>query len=462
MFKTIKNIHFIGIGGAGMSGIAIVLHNLGYLVTGSDLKHSEVIHDLEKMGIKVSIGHLAENVSSAHVAVYSSAVGNKNVEIIEAKKKKIPVIPRAEMLAEIARLKYAITIAGTHGKTTTTSLLSQVLDEADLDPTIIVGGKLKSLGSGAKLGYGEYLVAEADESDGSFLKLSPTITLVTNIDNDHMDYYQSFEKLKDAFLKHINAVPFYGFSVLCIDDPVINVLLPLIQRKYVTYSVKNSADYTAKNIINNKNSTTFTVFKNNKSLGQIELNLFGIHNVSNALGVAACASELGIDIKAISKALKKFSGVGRRLEFIGEKEGVYYFDDYAHHPTEITATVSALRERYPKKRIVCVFQPHRFSRTQLLYNELAESLKNIDVLFLTEIYAAGENKIDRVSSELIKRALERKGKNIRIIDLNDAEKDIINELKEGDVFLTMGAGNINKFNLHLFDDKEHKFQVVED
>lgn len=442
MFKTIKKVHFIGIGGSGMSGIALVLHNSGYMVTGSDISKNDLTRHLEESGVKIFLGHKASNVRDTQVVVTSTAVDRNNVEVVEALKRKIPVIPRAEMLAELARLKYTITVAGTHGKTTTTSLLSCILEEAGYDPTIIVGGKLKSLGSGGKRGDGDYLVAEADESDGSFLKLSPTITLVTNIDNDHLDHYKSFEKLKEAFIQHINSVPFYGFSVLCADDPVIDSVLGEVQRKYVTYAIEKKADYTARDISAKERDVSFSVYRQEKKLGTVSLSLFGKHNISNALAAAVCALELGVDIDVISKALGKFSGVSRRLEFHGERDGVLHYDDYAHHPTEIKSTVKALKEMFPGRRLVCFFQPHRYSRTRLLYNELADSLKGIDKLFLDEIYPAGEKPVEGIDTGLIFRALEKNGREAVRVNMKTCRKQLVDELKKNDIFLTMGAGDV--------------------
>ncbi len=361
-----------------MSGIAEVLVNLGYKVTGSDLKKSDVTGHLKKLGAKISIGHSAKNINGANVVVTSTAVSPINPEVIAAKKKKIPVIPRIEMLAELARLKYAITIAGTHGKTTTTSMASLVLAKGGLDPTIVIGGRFKNIKSGAKLGRGEYLVAEADESDGSFLKLSPTITVVTNIDNDHLDYYGTIENIKAAFVQHVNSVPFYGCAIICMDDANVREIIPQIKRRYVTYGLKDNPDYTAKNLKKTGGGFSFEVLKDGKKLGNFRLNVPGIHNVSNAIAAIAAGVELDIPVKKIYSALNEYAGVGRRLEIKGRKKDILVIDDYGHHPTEISATIAAIKSNWPKCRLVTLFQPHRFTRTANLYKDFSEVLKKSD------------------------------------------------------------------------------------
>jgi UDP-N-acetylmuramate--alanine ligase len=356
MFKKIQHIHFVGIGGSGMSGIAEVLLNLGYKVTGSDVRKTEVTDHLERLGAQVHIGHDARNIDGAHVVVTSTAINRKNPEVVAAEVRKIPVIPRIEMLAEIARLKYAVTIAGTHGKTTTTSLAALVLEKGKLDPTVVIGGRLKNLRSGAKLGKGDYLVAEADESDGSFLKLSPTITVVTNIDNDHLDYHGTLENIKKAFVQHINSVPFYGCAILCTDDPNVSEILPQVKRCFRTYGLQGTPDVTAQNIESLDGGSRFTVISRGEKLGEVTLRVPGRHNIQNSLAAIAIGLELSLPFTAISQALNDFAGVGRRLEIKGDKNGIMVIDDYGHHPTEIQATINAVKNSWPKRRLFVLFQ----------------------------------------------------------------------------------------------------------
>ena len=441
MFKKIQHIHFVGIGGSGMSGIAEVLLTLGYKVSGSDLKKTDVTEHLQKLGAKVSIGHKGENIEGANVVVTSTAVDQNNPEVVSARENKIPVIPRIEMLAELARLKYAVTIAGTHGKTTTTSLASLVLAKGGLDPTVVIGGRLKNLKSGAKLGRGEYLVAEADESDGSFLKLSPTIAVVTNIDNDHLDYYGTMENIKAAFIKHINSVPFYGCSIVCSDDANVRGIMPQIKRRCLTYGLQNTPDYTAKEIKAVGFGHEFDVYNNEKKLGRIRLNVPGIHNVLNALAAIAVGVELGVSFKDITAALVEYAGVGRRLEIKGDKNGVLVIDDYGHHPTEIRATLGAIKSSWPDRRLITLFQPHRYTRTLSLSKEFGDALKLSDDVRLLEIYSAGEKPIEGVSNKLIFDNMKDKG--VRVEYFESAER-LLSQLKPGDIVLTLGAGDVWK------------------
>lgn len=440
MYKQINQIHFVGIGGSGMSGIAEVLLNLGYKVTGSDLKKTDVTAHLIKCGAKIHIGHRASNIKGADVVVTSTAVSKANPEVINANAKKIPVIPRIEMLAEIARLKYAITIAGTHGKTTTTSLAALVLEKGGLDPTVVIGGRLKNLKSGAKLGRGQYLVAEADESDGSFLKLHPAITVVTNIDNDHLDYYGTIENIKRAFVQHINSVPFYGCAMLCVDDANVREILPQIKRRYFTYGFKN-ADFIATDIRNHGIGYKFNVLLKNKKLGTIIVKSQGRHNILNSLAAVAVGVELGIPFKKIAAALASFAGVGRRLEIKGEKNGITVIDDYGHHPTEIRATIAAVKDSWPKRRLIVLFQPHRYSRTAHLYKDFGASFGRADQVKLFEIYAASEKPVPGVTSALIGDIIKKKGGNVESFRGADATAET---LKRGDIVLTLGAGDVWK------------------
>ena len=442
MFKNIKHIHFVGIGGSGMSGIAEVLLSLGYKVTGSDLSTSSVVKRLEELGAQVWEGHSASNIQNADVVVASTAVSKKNPEVQEAVKKGIPVIPRAEMLAELARLKYTIAIAGTHGKTTTSSLVSQILRESGLDPTVIVGGRLKAVGTGGVLGKGDYLVAEADESDGSFLKLHPTIVVLTNIDDDHLDYYKTQGNLDKAFIEFIEHVPFYGVSLICGDDPRIRKIIPNLSRRYETYGFGKNCDLRAENIKFSDSDTRFLVIYKDQKLGTITFPLAGQHNVLNALGAIGVGLKLNLTFNQISRALELYEGVGRRLEFKGMAQGIVVLDDYGHHPTEINATLGAIHDRWPGSRLHVVFQPHRYSRTKLLFKEFGASFRKVDRLFLMPIYPAGEKPIKGVTSEKIAKAIGKK--NWEIWNERKSFRSLTNGLEKGDVLLTLGAGDVWK------------------
>ncbi len=449
MFDTIRQIHFVGIGGAGMSGIAEVLLNLGYTVTGSDLKSTEVTERLQSLGAKILYGHKEKNVGNAQVVVTSTAVKLDNPEVIYAKQAKIPVIPRIEMLAELARLKYTVAIAGTHGKTTTTSMVASILQEGGLDPTFIVGGKLRHIQSGAQLGQGKFLVAEADESDGSFLKLSPAIGVITNIDNDHLDYYGSMKKLREAFITFANRVPFYGCTILCGEDLGVQTILPYLNRRVLTYGWSSCWDYWAENLSSNENGAQFQLYYKGKSLGNIQLKVSGRHNVLNAIAASICALELQVPFEKIQNSLSAYESVARRLEMKGQKQGSIWIDDYGHHPTEIKATLSALRERFPKKKLIVLFQPHRYSRTQILLKEFSRSFENSDELILLPIYPAGESPIAGVSSKNLYSLLKKKGKNVSLMN-GRHPLDLKEKLKSDTVFLTLGAGDVWKVGQSLF------------
>jgi UDP-N-acetylmuramate--alanine ligase len=445
VFKKIQRIHFVGIGGAGMSGIAEVLINLGYKVSGSDLKESEVTQRLKGLGASIFIGHQALNMDGAHVVVTSTAVDSSNPEVVAAKAKGIPVIPRIEMLAEIARLKYTIAIAGTHGKTTTTSMVAAVLQAGGLDPTVIVGGRLKHLNSGARMGQGEYLVAEADESDGSFLKLSPALSVITNIDNDHLDYYKTFENICNAFVQYANHIPFYGCTIVCLDDPQVRAQLPRMTRRVITYGTDAKAMVRAKGISVDTNGTSFEVMEADKSLGRVHLVVPGQHNVLNALAAVIIGLELGIPFADIAQGLGGFEGVGRRMEIKGESNGFTVIDDYGHHPTEVRATLAALKERYAKRRLVVIFQPHRYTRTEALAKDFAESFKNSDQVYLMDIYPAGEKPIKGVTSDLILKPLQKIHSSAHALPPSTTPDQFREQLKPGDVVLTLGAGDVWKF-----------------
>jgi UDP-N-acetylmuramate--alanine ligase len=451
MYKKFERIHFVGIGGVGMSGIAEVLKNLGYNVNGSDKKESENTKRLSGLGITVSIGHRAENIRDAHVVVISSAVSQDNPEVVAAKEKSIPVIPRAEMLAELGRLKYGVLIAGAHGKTTVTSLVASVLASGGLDPTVVIGGKLKGIGSNAKLGEGEFLVAEADESDGSFLRLAPTIAVVTNIDREHMDFFKDIYEVKEAFLLFANKVPFYGLSILCGDDKYIKELLPEVRRRFFTYGLSEGLNLVARNIASDGLKSEFEAVLNGESLGMFEVPLIGSHNVCNCLAAIAVAIELEIDMESVKDALSNFSGVQRRFELKGLAAGVRVFDDYGHHPTEIKATLRAAKSALSRKaegekgRLVVLFQPHRYSRTSDLMAEFSDAFTDADKVVLMDIYAAGEKPINGVNSEVLSKGIKDAGKDVEYIrERADIVKYLLEGLKSGDTLLTLGAGDVWK------------------
>jgi UDP-N-acetylmuramate--alanine ligase len=442
MFKKIKHVHFVGIGGSGMSGIAEVLLKLGYHVSGSDLAKTAVSRRLEELGAAIFEGHKASNVTGANVVVTSTAVPATNPEVKAAHKLSIPIIPRIEMLAEIARLKYTIAIAGTHGKTTTTSLVGQIFKYAGLDPTVIVGGRLKAVGTGGVLGNGDFMVAEADESDGSFLKLSPTISVITNIDNDHLDYYGTMKKLEESFMWFAGRVPFYGCTYLCAEDPGVKKILPKLRRCFSTYGFGGDCEFQAHDVVLNESGAQFTVVHKGKKLGSIHSPLSGRHNVLNALAATAVALHVDIPFEKIAEALSQFAGVGRRLEIKGEAAGVTVVDDYGHHPTEIKATLAAAKGRWPKRRVVVLFQPHRYTRTKLLAKEFAEVLSAADKLLLLPIYAASEKPIKGISEKSISGRIKKK--NWQLWSSEKSIGDLREHVKSGDVLLTLGAGDVWK------------------
>jgi UDP-N-acetylmuramate--alanine ligase len=458
VFERYRIIHFVGIGGIGMSGIAEVLHNLGYEVTGSDMKESETTSRLRNLGVKVYIGHRAEHVDDAHVLVISSAVSPDNPEVIEAGKKSVPVIPRAEMLAELARLKYGVLVAGAHGKTTTTSLISAIFARAGLDPTIVIGGRLKATGANARLGQGAFLVAEADESDGSFLKLSPTIAVVTNIDREHMDFFKTIEALKEAFLSFINKVPFYGTAVVCIENEQLRELLPSVHRRYLAYGLTPEAQLYADTIQRGFLSVSFNAIYKGKNIGTFDLPAPGTHNLLNCLAAIGVALILKIDVRIIKDALREFSGIQRRIELKGEAEGVLIFDDYGHHPTEIRATLKALKEGLQIRhqlaengeqkagRLIVLFQPHRYTRTKDLIDDFSGAFSDADMLVVLDIYPAGEQPIEGVTAETLLDKIRKTGHKNALFkkDSGEATHYIIAAVQKGDIVLTLGAGNVWK------------------
>ncbi|MDD5559450.1 UDP-N-acetylmuramate--L-alanine ligase [Candidatus Methylomirabilis sp.] len=445
MFKKIRHIHFVGIGGVGMSGIAEVLHNLGYQVSGSDLKVSEHALRLQELGIAIQIGHDPAHVQDADVVVRSSAVSPENPEIVAAKVHAIPVIQRAEMLAELMRMKYGVAVAGTHGKTTTTSMVATVLAKAGLDPTVVIGGRLDALGSNAKLGRGEFMVAEADESDGSFLKLAPTIAVVTTIDAEHLDYYRDLQQIKETFLEFINKVPFYGSAILCLDQEQIRDLLPRVEKRIISYACNERADLTAEGISLTGLNSNFKVRFRGEPLGEIQLRVPGLHNVSNALAAMAVGLELEIEFAVIRTALGEFSGVARRFQVKGSPQDIMVVDDYAHHPAEIQATLRAARAGFDR-RLIAVFQPHRYTRTCRLLPEFASAFDLADQVIITEIYPAGEAPITGVSGRQIADGVAgRRGPEVLYVERKEEIPDRVLELtRPGDLVITMGAGDIWK------------------
>jgi len=444
-------MHFIGIGGIGMSGIAEILINLGYEVSGSDLRESEQTKRLESLGATVFVGHGPSNIKDYNVVVTSTAIDQSNSELIEAKKRNIPIIHRSEMLAELVRLKHGIGVAGTHGKTTTSSMLAYLLYHGGINPTAVIGGKVLNFGSNARTGEGEYIVFEADESDGTFLKLLPSIAIVTNIDADHLDHYKYFNNIKEAFLEYINNIPFYGYSVLCIDDVTIRELLPRIERPYITYGFAEGADFRATDVRIDNCVMKFNCLYRGELLGEFETVQLGNHNVLNSLSVIAVALDLGLEVETIQKGMAKFQGIGRRFERIGEEKGIMVIDDYGHHPTEIRATLSALKKL--NRNLIVVFQPHRYTRTELLWDEFGQSFANADQVYLSEIYPAGEDPIEGVTSSLISESIKKhEGRDAVVIPkFEDISSIIAENAKEGDLIVTLGAGDIYKVGRQIID-----------
>ncbi|MGD9006350.1 MAG: UDP-N-acetylmuramate--L-alanine ligase [Desulfobacteraceae bacterium] len=453
MYQKKYHIHFVGIGGIGMSGIAELLLNLGYQVSGSDLRRSSITDRLQALGGTIFEGHQGDQIEGADVVVVSSAIDESNPEVNSALKASVPVIPRAEMLAELMRLKYSIAVAGAHGKTSTTSLVASVLAEGGLDPTVVIGGKLNSIGSNAVLGQGDYIVAEADESDGSFLKYSPAIAVVTNIDREHLDFYKDLDNIKNVFLSFIDRIPFYGLVVVCLDDEAVQDLIPKIRKRIITYGLSPQADLQARNIKTKELTSRFEVLHKGDPLGKITLCLPGEHNVKNALASVAIGLELGIAFNTIKAALEKAEGVQRRLEVKGEARAMTIIDDYGHHPTEIKTTLAALSQGWPGRRKIVVFQPHRYSRTKALFDDFARSFYLADVLLVMPIYAASEQPIEGVGSRLLCDSIQAHGhKEVHFVDGKEAAVDLLTEIAStGDVVLTLGAGDVYRVGEMLLD-----------
>jgi UDP-N-acetylmuramate--alanine ligase len=443
MYGKIRKIHFVGIGGIGMSGIAEVLLNLGYRVSGSDLRESEITRRLAALGGEIAYGHAAENLREADVVVTSTAVKSDNPEVLEAHRQLVPVIPRAEMLAELMRMKYGVAVAGTHGKTTTTSMVATVLSHGGIDPTVVIGGRLDSIGSNAKLGQGKFLVAEADESDGSFMKLTPTIAVVTNVDADHLDYYRDLQEIRETFVGFINKVPFFGLAVLCLDDPNIQNLIPEVKKRFVTYGLSSQADLSATDIEHREMSTTFTVCCRGERLGRLSIAMPGRHNVLNALAAVAVAMELEIPFATIAEAFQDFGGVQRRFQIKYRNSGVMVVDDYGHHPAEIRVTLAAARSGWDR-RVVAVFQPHRFTRTRALFDEFVTAFYQADHLVVTDVYAAGEQPIEGVDGRSLAEGIRGHGhKDVHYIsDFEQVVNHLQDTVKPGDLVITLGAGNV--------------------
>jgi UDP-N-acetylmuramate--alanine ligase len=443
VFKRYQQVHFVGIGGVGMSGLAEVILTLGYRVTGSDARRNEAVERLERLGAKVHVGHAAGHIEGAHVVVYSSAVTRDNPELQAARQRGIPVIPRAEMLAELMRVKHGIAIAGTHGKTTTTSMVGAVLAEAGFDPTLVVGGRVLALGANARLGQGDFLVAEADESDGSFLKLTPTVAVVTTIDAEHLDYYRDLAAIRETFLSFVNTVPFYGAAVLCADQAEIQAILPRVEKRVITYGLIAPADLVAASVRLHELTARFEVLHRGDALGELRLQVPGRHNVANALAATAVGLDLEVPFPVIQRALANFTGVQRRFQVKGEVGGVLVVDDYGHHPAEIRATLAAARQGFARRRVV-VFQPHRYTRTLHLHEEFLSAFDEADVLIVTDIYAAGEAPIPGVHARSLAEGIAaRGGRDVRYVADRTAVVELLaHTVRPGDLVLTLGAGDV--------------------
>jgi UDP-N-acetylmuramate--alanine ligase len=453
MFRgRVRRAHFVGVGGIGMSGLAEILRTLEFEVTGSDLKPNDITKRLETLGVRIDIGHRGQNVEGADVVVYSSAIAKTNPEIVRARALDIPIIPRAEMLAELMRVKYTVAIAGSHGKTTTTSLVATVLRAAGLDPTVVVGGKVNALGSNARLGAGDLFVAEADESDGSFLRLTPTIAVITNIDAEHLDHYGTHENVKEAFVQFANRTPFYGLGVLCIDHPHVQAILPRIERRHVTYGVSRQADYRAAQASFEGLDTRFTAYRRNDRIGEFVVRMPGAHNVLNSLAVIAVADELAIPLDVTREAIRSFHGVQRRFTVVaqpsitrGAKRGdVMIVDDYGHHPAEIEATLDAAQRGFDR-RVVVAFQPHRYTRTHSLFTEFTRAFNKADVVLLTEVYPAGEQPIEGATGKALVEAIRAHGHHAveYVADKRQMTKKLLEIVQPGDLVIALGAGDIN-------------------
>jgi UDP-N-acetylmuramate--alanine ligase len=444
-YNKLKNIHMIGIGGTGMNGIAEVLLNLGYGVSGTDISENEATERLVQLGAKISIGHSADKVRGADVVVISSAIQKDNVEVEEAKRLKIPIIPRAEMLAELMRMKYGVAVAGSHGKTSTTSMIAQVLEQAGFDPTIVVGGRLNTIGASGKLGTGEFIVAEADESDRSFLYLSPFIAVLTNLDHEHLDQYKTLDDIKNTFISFSNKVPFYSPVIICLDDPNLQSLIPKLERRIITYGFSAQADVFSRDPRFESFTSASILHWKGKEIGILNLNVPGMHNIYNAMAAVAVGLDLDISVATILEALEKYSGIGRRFELKKEVNDILIIEDYAHHPTEIKATLEAAKKGWAN-RTVAIFQPHRYSRLSLLMKEFATSFNQADILILTDIYPAGEKPIEGISGEVLYKEVQEFGhKNVHYEKDRAKIPGLVEKIaRPKDMIFVLGAGNINR------------------
>ncbi|MCD6487075.1 MAG: UDP-N-acetylmuramate--L-alanine ligase [Syntrophobacterales bacterium] len=453
MYRRIRHIHLVGIGGIGMSGIAEVLLNLGYTISGSDIEKSDITARLESLGALICRGHRSSNLINADVVVKSTAVGEDNPEVIEAHSRNIPVIPRAEMLAELLKMKYSIAVSGCHGKTTTTSIISTVLAHGGLDPTMVIGGRLDSIGSNARLGEGEIIVAEADESDGSFLHLNPYIAVITNIDREHLDYYPGIGEIKDAFLQFANSVPFYGSVILCGDCNNVRDILPGIKRQVVTYGIDSEADFRAVDISFNGLTSQFSFYHRETLLGKIEMQVPGLFNVYNSMAAVAVSLELGMEFSTIQEGLSVYKGVHRRLEIKGQAGDVTVVDDYGHHPTEIKAVLAAAKDAWKDRRLVVVFQPHRYTRTRALFDEFLDSFPDAGELILTDIYAASEKEIMGVNSINLCKGIKDRGHGdvMYLSGFKEIVDYLADTVKPDDVVITLGAGDVWKIGEELLE-----------
>lgn len=443
-----SSFHFVGIGGIGMCGLAELLHNMGATVTGSDLSQNMQTQRLVEMGVTVTVGHTRENIGDVDVVVFSSAIRKDNEELVEARRRKIPIIRRAEALAEIMRLKKGVAIAGTHGKTTTTSLTANVFIEAGLDPTAVVGGRLDLFKSTAKLGKGDWLIAEADESDGSFQRLSPEMVVITNIDSDHLDHYKTFDNLKQAFLDFAMIVPFYGVAVVCGDDPVIREVFEDFNKRLITYGFGENNDYSMQKV----SETSYQVKKEGDVLGTFESSVPGDHNALNSLAAMIMGLEAGASVEDVIRGIESFKGVDRRFQFKGKGKGIQIYDDYGHHPTEVQAVLKGFKDSFPQAKVRVLFQPHRYSRTQLCWDDFLTSFSNADSLFVTEIYPAGEKPIEGISGPALTEAIDHPQKMFIDLDHKESVEAFKDSLSEGDILLTLGAGDIYKFGEQLLEE----------
>lgn len=457
LFRRVQDVHFVGIGGVGMSGIAEILIALGFRVSGSDLRNSETVQKLQSMGAKIWVGHNSDHLEKADVVVFSSAVREDNPEIVAAHQRRIPVIPRAEMLAELMRMQTSIAVAGMHGKTTTTSMIASILSHAALDPTVVIGGKLDTLGGGARLGQGDLLVAEADESDRSFLKLYPTIAIITNMDLEHLDCYSSIEEIRTTFLEFINRIPFYGYAIVCLDDPEVQNILPFIKKRFVTYGLSSQAVIRGVNPILEGTSSRFSVYREDRMLGEICLPMPGIHNVLDALAAISVADVFDVPFQKTKEALDSFPGVQRRFTLRGTAAGVRVIDDYGHHPAEIKAVLNAALQ-VAQKRIAVLFQPHRYTRTQALFEQFLTAFDHADLLYIMDIYPASERPIEGVSGEAVCKGIQSRGhKSCRFLsDRKTIPLEIARDLQEGDMLITLGAGDVTRLGPEILEELQRK------